>query len=451
MIYVNSITICPENITITEGKWYYGAYAEICPTNATCKCVTWNSSNSNVASVNEHGYICGVTEGTAVIYAIAQDGSGTVGFCTVTVVPPIKVSSITVMPSNKSASVGEMFNLSTIVCPTNAEDKRIRWTSCDCSVAEVDYLTGCVTAKSAGTTCICANAVDGSGIYGCCTVTIKNRLVTSIKVTPSEKTIAIDAYVNLSATVIPSNAANKVVRWYSVNENIATVDVASGYVVGKSPGTVEIRAIATDGSGALGSCTVTVNDLSDVNSDSWERMGFKYDGSQRDFIRLNQDLPPYSYERWILNGRQKALFIVDQNGSAGIIGAGHARLLIRNNEGLWYRTEFVKNSDADDVIIEYFQISESEKDERTSGKGVDYVCLCGDYMLSLKKAKEISEDQNNTYNGQYNPISNNCLHYVNEILGYGDNVNDEIDAYIATNDCIIPQTYYDNLVEILNL
>ena len=171
MILINSITICPENITITKGKWYYGAYAEVCPTNATCQCVTWHSSNSNVASVNEDGYICGVSEGSAVIYATAQDGSGALGFCNVTVVAPVKVSSVTVSPSTKTANVGDTFSLSATVCPTNADDKRIRWTSCDCDIADVDYLTGCVTAKSAGTTCICANAVDGSGVSGCCEVT----------------------------------------------------------------------------------------------------------------------------------------------------------------------------------------------------------------------------------------------------------------------------------------
>ena len=171
MICINSITICPGNVTITKGKWYYGAYAEICPTNATCKCLTWHSSNSNIASVNENGYICGVSEGAAVIYATAQDGSGAVGFCNVTVAAPIMVSSITVNPAVKTANVGDTFGLSATVCPNDAEDKRIRWTSCDCNIAEVDYLTGCVTAKKSGTTCICANAIDGSGVSGCCEVT----------------------------------------------------------------------------------------------------------------------------------------------------------------------------------------------------------------------------------------------------------------------------------------
>lgn len=182
MICINSITICPESVTITKGKWYYGAYVQVCPTNATCRCVTWHSSNSNVANVNQNGYIFGVSEGVAVIYATAQDGSGAVGFCNVTVVSPVKVSSVTITPSTKTVNVGDTVGLSATVCPTNAEDKRIRWTSCDCNVADVDYLTGCVTAKAAGTTCICANAVDGSGVQGCCEVTVNTQNIDSIGV-----------------------------------------------------------------------------------------------------------------------------------------------------------------------------------------------------------------------------------------------------------------------------
>lgn len=177
MLLINSITICPENITVTKGKWYYGACAEICPTNATCKCLTWHSSNSNVASVNQSGYICGVSEGVAVIYATAQDGSGAVGFCNVTVVAPIKVNSVTVTPSIKSVTVGDTFALSATVRPDNAEDKRIRWTSSDYNIADVDSVTGCVTAKAAGTTYICANAQDGSGASGYCEVTVSVPVV----------------------------------------------------------------------------------------------------------------------------------------------------------------------------------------------------------------------------------------------------------------------------------
>ncbi len=448
MICINSITICPENITITKGKWYYGAYAEICPTNATCKCLTWHSSNSNVASVTENGYICGVSEGVAVIYATAQDGSGAVGFCNVTVVAPVKVSSVTVSPSTKMANAGDTFGLLATVCPNNAEDKRVRWTSCDCSIADVDYLTGCVTAKKAGTTCICANAIDGSGVSGCCEVAVQNVLISKVTINPVNKIMAVGSATTLTATVLPANANNKTIVWSSSDENIATVIPSTGYVMAKNPGTTNIWAFSQDGSNQYMNCTITVNGLPDIDNDSWEEMGFKYDGSQRDFVRLNQGLPPYSYEQWILNGRQKAVYISDKSKLPIV---GHAVLLIRSTEGVWYKTQFAGPwLDKSEAKVYCEKISESDKESLLNKAGVDYVYLYGDYRESLRKAQEIEADENNNYNGKYDLLGNNCLHYVNEILGYGINIDSRINSFIATNLSCEPQVYYGCLVSIIN-
>lgn len=234
MTFINSITIYPQNITVKKGKWYYGACAEICPIDASCQCITWHSSNSNIASINQNGYICGVSEGSAVIYAVAQDGSGTVGFCNVTVVAPIKVSSVVITPSTKTVNIGDTFVLSATICPDDAEDKRIRWTSNDCNIAEVDYITGMVTAKSVGTTYICANAIDGSGVRGCCTITVsapvnteklllkpRNGSIVEIKRTASSNgeticSISTGTFVDL-INVEPTNTKWYKILWHNTN------------------------------------------------------------------------------------------------------------------------------------------------------------------------------------------------------------------------------------------
>ncbi len=443
MICINSITICPENITITKGKWYYGAYAEICPTNATCKCLTWHSSNSNVASVTENGYICGVSEGVAVIYATAQDGSGAVGFCNVTVVAPVKVSSVTVSPSTKMANAGDTFGLLATVCPNNAEDKRVRWTSCDCSIADVDYLTGCVTAKKAGTTCICANAIDGSGVSGCCEVTVQNVLISKVTINPVNKIMAVGSATTLTATVLPTNATNKTIVWSSSDENIATVIPSTGYVLAKNPGTTNIWAFSQDGSSQYMNCTITVNDLPDIDNDSWEEMGFKY-GNNESF-NVNHNLPPISYQNWILNGRQKVIYLCDHND---IPVVGHSCLLVRSSEGIWYKTQFCGKTPKTSYI-ECITISEERKDEYLEDNDMEKLFLYGDYMESLKKAKEIEADINNDYNGKYDLLTNNCLHYVNEILSYGNNINEDINEYIKNNNRDAPHAYYNDLKHII--
>ncbi|WP_052085601.1 cell wall-binding repeat-containing protein [Clostridium sp. HMP27] len=80
--------------------------------------------------------------------------------------------------------------------------------------------------------------------------------VISVTLNKTSNTLGIDEAVTLAATILPSNAENKGVKWTSSNENIATVD-AAGRVTGISSGTAVITATTVDGNKAA-SCTVTV-------------------------------------------------------------------------------------------------------------------------------------------------------------------------------------------------
>ncbi|MBQ0165032.1 MAG: Ig domain-containing protein [Bacteroidales bacterium] len=173
----------------------------------------------------------------------------------------VVVSSISVTPSTASLTVGDTQQLSATISPSNATNKNVTWSSGNTSIATVSS-TGLVTAKAAGTVTIKATAADGSGVYGSCTVTIKNSTiaVSSISVTPSTASLTVGTTKQLSATVSPSNATNKNVTWSSSNTSIATVSSA-GLVTAKAAGTVTIKATAADGSGVYGSCTVTVTNV----------------------------------------------------------------------------------------------------------------------------------------------------------------------------------------------
>ena len=74
MICVSSVTVYPKSVTIKKGNWYYAVSAEICPVNADCNCVTWHSSNTNVATVTKAGKIKAVKAGTCTIYVLAHNG-----------------------------------------------------------------------------------------------------------------------------------------------------------------------------------------------------------------------------------------------------------------------------------------------------------------------------------------------------------------------------------------
>ena len=68
--------------------------ASVLPANATNKSVTWSSSNTGVASVDQNGVVTGVASGTANIIATANDGSGVADTCTVSVMNSVTIDGV---------------------------------------------------------------------------------------------------------------------------------------------------------------------------------------------------------------------------------------------------------------------------------------------------------------------------------------------------------------------
>ena len=145
------------------------------------------------------------------------------------------------------------------VLPADADSKALLWSSSDPSVAAVDQ-SGKVTAVKGGTATIYATATDGSGVYATCDITVERIKVSSITLSSSSLSIVKGQSKNLTATVAPTNAEIKALKWSSSNTSVATVD-QSGKVTGVKAGTATIYAAATDGSGVKGSCSVTVESI----------------------------------------------------------------------------------------------------------------------------------------------------------------------------------------------
>ena len=260
MIYVERVTVSPENITLKPGEWYYGASAEVRPSYATCDCVYWRSSDPSVASVNkETGYIYARSAGHAVITAEAADGGGASDCFTVTVTTgEIPVWILTLNYHDIKIKKGATFGLNVSINPWNATNKKLRWSSSNTSVATVNG-NGVVTGISAGKATITVEPTDGSECCDVCTVTVEdNAHVTSVTVSPSRLDLAIGEFTYLHAEVCPCDGKDRCVTWSSEDQSIVAVNPDSGFIIARGSGTVKVYATATDGSGARGCCTVTV-------------------------------------------------------------------------------------------------------------------------------------------------------------------------------------------------
>ena len=83
VVNVMSITVTPDSFKGEEGDTFT-LTATVLPEDATDSSVTWSSSNENVATVSSNGLLTITGEGSAVITATANDGSGVSGTCYVT-------------------------------------------------------------------------------------------------------------------------------------------------------------------------------------------------------------------------------------------------------------------------------------------------------------------------------------------------------------------------------
>ena len=169
VIPVTSITLSQTSATINKGN-SLTLTATVLPTNATTKTLSWSSSNTNVATVDQNGKVTAKAAGVALITASATDGSGVNASCRVTVNVP--VSSITLSQTSANIFQSGTLTLTATVLPSDASNKTLTWSSSNTSVATVDQ-NGKITAKALGTATITATATDCTNQKATCVVTVK--------------------------------------------------------------------------------------------------------------------------------------------------------------------------------------------------------------------------------------------------------------------------------------
>lgn len=93
-----------------------------------------------------------------------------------------------------------------------------------------------------------------------------NRPVAQITLSPTSVSVQEGSSATVKATIRPTDAANKSVKWTSSNTKVATV--SNGVVKAVKAGSAKITCAAQDGSGISASCSVTVTAKPKTNSSS---------------------------------------------------------------------------------------------------------------------------------------------------------------------------------------
>lgn len=226
------------------------------PTEVEAENVTWKSSKTKVATVDETGKIECLAKGKATISALV-DGKVQ---ATVTVSVTTLVESLTIGSKTGTFTVasGKKLNLTAAVAPAEAANKAVTWAITEGSEYAKISGSGVVTANKnltvPVTVTVQAAAKDGSGVTAQQEITV-NPLSYGVEIkrpNASENTtlvwdMADRNVIRLSAKVYPLSAEQSV-TWKSSNARVASID-ASGKITCLKAGTVTITATANDGSG----------------------------------------------------------------------------------------------------------------------------------------------------------------------------------------------------------
>ncbi len=135
--------------------------ASVLPTNATNKTLTWKSSDTNIVKVDSNGKVTGVKAGKATITATTSNGiSGSIEITVESNTVPvtgITINGETVM----SVKVGTVKLISYTISPSNATNKKVKFTSNNPSVVTVNS-NGMIGALKAGTAVVTIATEDGN-------------------------------------------------------------------------------------------------------------------------------------------------------------------------------------------------------------------------------------------------------------------------------------------------
>lgn len=168
----------------------------------------------------------GFSVGKHVITAIATDSSGLkTTSAPIVLTVTIPVSRVEVSPDSVSLLVGEYFELSATVLPSDASNTYVTWSSGNKAIATVGSSTGKVKGVSVGTVAITASSRDGNKTDSCI-VYVKQATSVEILQNPSKQGLII--YPNPAESMLNINFNNELTN----NVNIEIIDI-TGKIVKK--------------------------------------------------------------------------------------------------------------------------------------------------------------------------------------------------------------------------
>ncbi len=249
-----TITSTVTKININSSKQLY---ASVSPDNATNKKISWKSSDTKIASIDNNGLLKALKVGSTKITATSSNGKTATITINVTDIVP---TSLKLNKTSIELVEGKTDILSVTFVPSNSTYKNVTWKSSNTNVVSVDS-KGNIKAIKSGSAKITVSLANNSNIKAEASITVKKKTInpTSITLNKSNLVITEDnkTGIRIYAIVTPNDATDKKVTWSSNNDNVAKVR-KDGIVIPVNKGSTTI--VAKTNNGLSAKCKVTVKE-----------------------------------------------------------------------------------------------------------------------------------------------------------------------------------------------
>lgn len=249
-----------------KGSTIVDLKTKVSVTDESSKAVTYKSSKSSVASVDDKGRVTCKRSGQATITVTSKSDKTKSDAITLNVRE--KVKTVSASKTSFKLYVGKKASINPTFSPDKAVFDRWGYKGYNSKIISVSK-DGVITAKKIGKTTITVKAYDGfkngSDAWTKISVEVRPRYVSSIVPESKKVEMGVGGKLLLSPKVSPSSATNKDLSFKTSNSKVATVS-SNDIITAKSRGTATITITAKDGSKKSTTITVEVKDTVNVKS-----------------------------------------------------------------------------------------------------------------------------------------------------------------------------------------
>lgn len=365
----------------------------VLPLNAKIQEVTYQSSNSKVATVNAIGRIEAHSVGKTTIVVQVDKIKKTFVLMVKKekVNSDIEVADLDLGDYQKKMGVGTTQLLGITVLPTNAGDQEITYKSSNVEVAEVNAL-GRITANRIGKTKITVQAGKVKKVFK---IEVKKEeiqediAVSAIEVEEFKDSMNVEETQTITAVVIPTDATNATIKYHSSNPSVATVS-STGKIKARKKGSAKIILSANGVKKELKlAVKVGTSEIAVDTNYAVLNVG--------DTIKLNSKVyPEDAIQKLSYKALNEKVIRITQNGVITAVSSGTSSVIVTNGDLQTVVT----------VIVNELEETPDNQEKSISNKK-------GDHKLEiLKKIKNVSEETITLKLEEVQEITSEMLHYL---------------------------------------